>query len=1237
MKIKNESDQIQFIPKHSQIADLRTCIPVDATDLTPSKLMKIYDISKEDWVHLSSVPNAVKNDSKCYIDQIQIDPDGQMSTSWKKRFLNLCQTYSKIITPVPGKYNAAFGRVNTSINFSSIPPSNLKSYLPKYSHDMMKILGEKMDTLESWGVLRKPEDLGIIPEFVVPSLLVPKQEKGQWRIVTDFSSLNQHIKKLPAVSPSIQEAKEKLAKFKYHVFLDLSNYYYQGGVSIEDSQYLATIHPFKGLMCYTVSPQGLLNSGEQAYERLGRIYGDMCADEKMTRMADGLYVLANTYADLFENLSEVFKRVRDSNLTFKPSKIIICPTDTIVFGWRMNGEAWIPTAHTTNPLINAALPVTVKQLRSWIGSYKQLSSCIKDYSIPLSRLEKLTGSDKSSAMKVPWTDELKDDFEQAKIKIKDLEKIYTPKPDDKIHTFSDYSQEHNAVGGQMIIVRNDGGKEIKLNGGYFSARLNKFQSNWLPCEAESLAIKLVLEHFSPFIRENKNVILHFTDSLPSVQAFKRAKLGHFSASARIATFLSCISSLNVNIHHIPGKDLKLVDYISRHPNNCSDKKCQICKFVNDEAEIGDNVAKLNSIQIQDILSGKLSIPFTQKQSWIDAQRRDKTHIILKQLISTSQAPEKKKTKNENTKLKLLYNLYREGRLKVHKDGLITISHTESNGSQYQAISVPTALFPGLIHALHYKLSHPSKLQLSKLVARHFYTPGFHRIIEEVSDSCEMCCALKQLPKEVFTESTGEIEGFGTNFSADIIERNGQQILIVREKLSSFTLTKFVSDQKADTLRTALISLILDFVPHSGSLVQVDCATAWASLSKESDIENSDLMRLKIKVDLGRHFNKNKNPVVDNACREFHKEILRIKPDGGLLTETERAIVTSNINKRIRKSGYSSKEICFQRDLILNTNKGVDDKIVAGDIIEERQKKHPKSPKLNQSDIVVGMNVFLKNDKTKLKARQLYKVIEVFDKDNEAWITVQKHDSQFRVKKYHLKVSEVFPLPGQTVNDIEDSSSEPQTVPRDRPIRKSAAKARKMFAKLNKVNSLNQFYPMHGWDYKKMLELIEFDDEDFLTFQHLDENEILNDSNDSTDSDSPTNDSSDNFEDANENNSCTLSPSLSDSSTITPPPVQPRLPTDLHRTQLLTDQLEIPEVQAASLQRIIDDARDFNRRHPSPRNPDSQSASVQRMINDARDFNSRHPYPPYTPPRRSNRVPSKPRPTNYAEFNRTGEK
>ena len=71
-----------------------------------------------------------------------------------------------------------------------------------------------------------------------------------------------------------------IAKYKYQVFLDLSNYYYQGGVAVQDSQYLGTIHPFIGLMVYTSEPQGLLNSYEHAYERLGRVYMAICVQTR---------------------------------------------------------------------------------------------------------------------------------------------------------------------------------------------------------------------------------------------------------------------------------------------------------------------------------------------------------------------------------------------------------------------------------------------------------------------------------------------------------------------------------------------------------------------------------------------------------------------------------------------------------------------------------------------------------------------------------------------------------------------------------------------------------------------------------------------------------------------------------------------------------------------------------------------------------------------------------------------
>ena len=112
------------------------------------------------------------------------------------------------------------------------------------------------------GILQKPDEAGEVPTFVVPSMLVPKGEKGQWRLVSDFTALNIHMKKLPTVNPTIEQVKQKLAKYKYNIELDLSNYFWQQGMKISDRQYLGTIHPFEGLRVYAAEPQGLRNASE---------------------------------------------------------------------------------------------------------------------------------------------------------------------------------------------------------------------------------------------------------------------------------------------------------------------------------------------------------------------------------------------------------------------------------------------------------------------------------------------------------------------------------------------------------------------------------------------------------------------------------------------------------------------------------------------------------------------------------------------------------------------------------------------------------------------------------------------------------------------------------------------------------------------------------------------------------------------------------------------------------------
>ena len=50
------------------------------------------------------------------------------------------------------------------------------------------------------------------------------------------------------------------------------------------------------------------------------------------------------------------------------------------------------------------------------------------------------------------------------------------------------------------------GEIKKLLGGHFSCRVSKLQQRWHPCEGEALAARVVLQHFSGYIRESKNQI-----------------------------------------------------------------------------------------------------------------------------------------------------------------------------------------------------------------------------------------------------------------------------------------------------------------------------------------------------------------------------------------------------------------------------------------------------------------------------------------------------------------------------------------------------------------------------------------------------------------------------------------------------------------------------------------------------------------------------------------------------------
>ena len=365
-------------------------------------------------------------------------------------------------------------------------------------------------------------------------------------------------------------------------------------------------------------------------------------------------------------------------------------------------------------------------------------------------------------------------------------------------------------------------------------------------------------------------------------------------------------------------------------------------------------------------------------------------------------------------------MYTQGKLYVGPEDLILLKTTQGQINN-SVISVPPALFPGLMNALHLKLDHPSRSQLINLVERYFYTPGWRSIIENISTQCHQCAALKTLPKVLIEDTTSLPQGVATNLAADIIERASQKILIIRDTFSQFIRGTIVPDQKMETLRDAILGLIIDIIPNSGTDIRVDGATSLQALAKESTTHGTILNAHKIKVTIGRLLNKNKNPVAENANKEVQKEILRYKKSKGPITPIDLQVILKNINSRIRSNGFSPMEIMFQRDMISNDHLQVDESRILDNLqatrqssskssLKYREKFHKRTP---HQSFTKGDLVYLRGGLMKNNPRDMYIVEDLEKKDSLTFVLIRKLQLRLNTRLYRALPEELVLAPSPT--------------------------------------------------------------------------------------------------------------------------------------------------------------------------------------------------------------------------------
>ena len=1009
VQILNSSDNPITIKNSEHIADMRH---VTEREFNCGK-SSVFKVHGHEIDQFKFTPTATKP-SPPDTDSIQVDPDNTMSKEMKRKFEETNKRYRELFTTTPGRYSGYYGDSDTSIKFTSRPVQNRKVYMPTYNTDMNNILGDKMNELMDQGILLPAEQVGVSIEYISPSMLVPKAgEENSWRLVTDFTGLNRYIQRDASTSPTIQEARTTLSRKKYFCEMDLSNYFFQGGLRREDCAFLGVMHPTRGPLVYTASPQGLKNSSEASYNRLGLIYGDMVKEEKMTRMADGIFPMGNSHEELLRNYIEVLDRAEKAGLTFKPTKTKISPRKSIIFGWSLQDGRWSPQPHVISSLTRATRPTTVKQMRSFTGAVKQLSDTMKDYANLLHPLEKIVGS-RGSNERLVWTEDIEEAFNKVKEAVAKPEGVHVPRREDHLVTSSDFSKHHQSIGGMLTIIRKEGDKELRLLGGHYSARIDGLRKNWYPCDGEAYAMKMVLEHFAHYIRDSKQDTLHLTDSLPVVMAHKRAMTGRFSSSPKIATLLTTLSSLPVRVEHRPGSHMLVSDHASRHPPDECKSLCDICKFNSVEADLVDNCAifQINEDgEAEAFFEVPENVPFLQLRTWKTEQKNDSVHSKLVTLMHNGQEPERRRTGGMFTTLKHLHGLYMKNNLKLHKSGVVMV-RTKTGHFDGFSISVPETLFKGLCFMFHARLGHPKKSQLEKFIGRYFYVPGMPAVIDQITASCLQCLATAKLPKPLLQQSTSIPTGPGTSFSADVLERKSQFIFVCKDSFTQHVSSCIAEDQTVPQMRQAIITSTSPFISMSGATLKLDSAPSFQSIASNQS-KDPELKLIKLSIETSRPLNKNGNPEAESTIAELKREILNIVGKDDPLTPTTLSIATRMLNQRIRANGKSALEMMTSRDMMTGEQFEMTKEQVREEISDRRNSQHNHDmnckgktrKKIEFQKYNPGDLVMLREMGDLSKRREVYVVV----KDEGDLVEIRKMEKQLRLKTYEVDRDQIFKI------------------------------------------------------------------------------------------------------------------------------------------------------------------------------------------------------------------------------------
>ena len=294
----------------------------------------------------------------------------------KERLIN---AYPRLFSGVPKKNPPDRGRFGTA-------RIKLKPNPKIYRHREYQLQGDRAEAMKK--LLAEFIERGWIEpsdsEWASPAFIVPKKEKGEWRLVVDYRGLNEQTEHDSYWLPLIDTILQKQQKKRIFTVLDLKHGYHQMPLHLDSRPCTAMSTPL-GPMQWKVVPMGAKN-GNAAFQRMMKdLLGPVrdCADPFVDDIIIGSGTEDMTEDELIDahekDLHRVLSELEKHNMVCKPTKASLFVREVEFAGHVVGHRQRRPMPGKLASLHHWEKPQTISELRSFMGFCNYYSGYVRMY------------------------------------------------------------------------------------------------------------------------------------------------------------------------------------------------------------------------------------------------------------------------------------------------------------------------------------------------------------------------------------------------------------------------------------------------------------------------------------------------------------------------------------------------------------------------------------------------------------------------------------------------------------------------------------------------------------------------------------------------------------------------------------------------------------------------------------------------------------------------------------------